>query len=72
MLKCHRDNLLPVLMRTPKFEDSANEYFRFSEQAKDTKRLSTIKTEQVAIRHWKKQLGHVRIHSGSSSLLLKS
>ncbi len=61
LLKCRRENSLPVLKLTPKFADYAEQYFQFYEQVKDAKRGSTIKTERVAIRHWNEHLGHVRL-----------
>lgn len=62
LLKERRDNTLPVLKQTPRFVEYAEEYFRFHEQAKDAKKLSTLKTERVAIGHWNEHLGQVRLN----------
>lgn len=62
ILKGRRDNSLPVLRQTPKFAEYADQYFNFYKQVKDAKRVSTLKTERVAIRHWTEHLGQVRLN----------
>jgi integrase len=52
---------LPILNRTPKFADYAEQYFKYYEQVKDAKRASTLYTERIAINHWIEHLGHVRL-----------
>jgi integrase len=56
-----RKGSLPVLKRTPKFADYAKEYSNYYKQAKDAKRESTLYTERLAVNHWIKHLGHVRL-----------
>jgi integrase len=56
-----RKDTLPVLKRTPKFAQFAEEYLAFHEAAKDTKRASTMKTEGYAIDRWKEHIGSVRL-----------
>jgi integrase len=56
-----RKGALPVLKRTPKFSDYADQYFKYYEQVKDAKRESTVYTEKIIINHWKEHLGHVRL-----------
>ena len=55
--KQRRDQKLPVLKQAPKFDDYADEYFRFYETAKEAKRASTIKTEKINIKKWRTHLG---------------
>jgi integrase len=61
LLTQRRKGALPVLKRTPKFADYADQYFAYYEQVKDAKRESTLETERFAINHWKEHLGHVRL-----------
>jgi integrase len=56
-----RKGKLPVLKRTPKFSDFADEYVEFHKQAKDAKRASTLETEQYAINQWKKRIGNMHL-----------
>jgi integrase len=60
---------LPVLKRTPKFADYADQYLTFHEQAKDAKRASTMATEGYAIARWKEHLGHVRLDKINRKLI---
>jgi integrase len=60
---------LPVLNRTPKFADYAEQYFKYYEQVKDAKRASTLYTERIAINHWIEHLGHVRLDRITRSLV---
>ena len=61
LLTQRRKGALPVLKRTPKFSDYADQYFKYYEQVKDAKRASTLYTEKIIIGHWKEHLGHVRL-----------
>lgn len=61
LLTQRRKGALPVLRRTPKFADYAEEYFNYYKQAKDAKRESTLYTERLAVNHWVEHLGHVRL-----------
>jgi integrase len=61
LLTQRRKGALPVLKRTPKFSDYADQYFAYYEQVKDAKRDSTLYTEKIIIGHWKEHLGHVRL-----------
>ena len=61
LLTQRRKGALPVLKRTPKFSDYADQYFAYFEQVKDAKRESTLYTEKIIINHWKEHLGHVRL-----------
>ncbi len=56
-----RKGNLPVLKRTPKFSEFADEYMEFYQKAKDAKRPSTLETEQYAINQWKKHVGELRL-----------
>jgi integrase len=61
LLAQRRKGLLPVLKRTPKFADYAEQYFNYYQQVKDAKRKSTLYTERINVNHWVKHLGHVRV-----------
>ncbi len=61
MLTQRRKGSLPVLKRTPKFADYAEQYLDYYKQVKDAKRESTLETERGAINHWNEHLGHVRL-----------
>ncbi len=61
LLTQRRKGALPVLKRTPKFADYAEQYFDYYKQVKDAKRESTLYTERIAIKHWTEHLGHVRL-----------
>lgn len=61
LLTQRRKGTLPVLKRTPKFADYADQYLNYYEQVKDAKRESTLYTEKIIINHWKEHLGHVRL-----------
>jgi integrase len=61
LLTQRRKGALPVLKRTPKFSDYADQYFKYYEQVRDAKRESTIYTEKIIINHWREHLGHVRL-----------
>jgi hypothetical protein len=61
LLTQRRKGSLPVLKRTPKFADYAEEYFNYYKQAKDAKRESTLYTERLAVNHWIEHFGHVRL-----------
>ena len=56
-----RKGRLPILRQAPKFGDFCALYQEFHEQAKDTKRTSTLATEGCAIKQWKTHLGNVRL-----------
>jgi integrase len=56
-----RKGMLPVLKRTPKFGEFADQYVEFHEAAKDTKRASTLKTEGYALDRWREHIGSVRL-----------
>ncbi|HEX3718581.1 MAG TPA: tyrosine-type recombinase/integrase [Verrucomicrobiae bacterium] len=60
---------LPVLHRTPKFVDYAEQYFQYYEQVKDAKRASTLYTERIAINHWSEHLGQVRLDKITRALV---
>jgi len=61
LLTERRKGALPVLKRTPKFSDYADQYFKYYEQVKDAKRESTLETERFIVNHWVEHLGHVRL-----------
>jgi len=61
LLTQRRKGALPVLKRTPKFADYAEQYFDYYRQVKDAKWESTLATERFAIDRWKAHLGHVRL-----------
>src|SRR5580658_2199374 len=61
LLSQRRKGALPVLKRTPKFADYAEQYFTYYEQVKDAKRESTLNKERSAINLWNEHLGHVRL-----------
>ena len=61
LLTQRRKGNLPVLKRTPKFADYAQQYFDYYKQVKDAKRESTLYTERLAVNHWIKHLGEVRL-----------
>lgn len=56
-----RKGELPVLRRTPKFEDYAKGYLDYHQTVKDAKRASTLETETHALNRWNEHLGHVRL-----------
>lgn len=61
LLTQRRKGTLPVLKRTPKFADYAEQYFDYYKKVKDAKRESTLYTERLAVNHWIKHLGQVRL-----------
>ncbi len=61
LLTQRRKGALPVLKRTPKFADYAQQYFDYYKAVKDAKRESTLYTERIIINHWIEHLGHVRV-----------
>jgi integrase len=61
LLTQRRKGTLPVLNRTPKFADYAEQYFNYYGQVKDAKRESTLYTERIIIKHWIEHLGQVRL-----------
>ena len=61
LLTQRRKGALPVLKRTPKFDDYAQQYFDYYKAVKDAKRESTLYTERIIINHWIEHLGHVRV-----------
>lgn len=69
LLTQRRKRALPVLKRTPKFADYAEQYFNYYEQVKDAKRESTLETERIAINHWNEHLGHVRLDGITRALV---
>jgi integrase len=69
LLVNRRQGRLPVLKRTPKFADYAEQYFAHYRQAKDAKRASTLETEGYAIERWKEHLGHVRLDKINRTLI---
>src|SRR5437773_9258624 len=60
---------LPVLRRTPKFAEYADQYLDYHRKVKDAKRPSTIETETYALERWKKHLGHVRLDKITRALV---
>ncbi len=52
---------LPVIRRTPKFEDYAKQYLAYYETVKDAKRPKTLQTERTHISHWIAHLGQTRL-----------
>jgi integrase len=60
---------LPVLNRTPKFADYAEQCFKYYDQVKDAKRKSTLYTERIAINHWIGHLGEVRLYRITRALV---
>ena len=69
LLTQRRKGPLPVLKRTPKFADYAEQYFNYYKQVKDAKRESTLYTERLIINHWIKHLGHVRVDRITRALI---
>ena len=64
-----RANALPVLHRTPKFQDYVKEYLAYFEKAKDAKRPKTIKTERVHLDLWVKHVGEIRLHKITRAMI---
>src|ERR1035441_5224797 len=60
LLTQRRKGALPVLKRTPKFADYAQQSFDYYIAVKDAKRESTLYTERIIINHWIEHLGQVR------------
>ena len=56
-----RKGQLPVLRRTPKFADYAEQYLDYYRKVEDIKRTSTLETEGYAIDRWKEHLGEMRL-----------
>jgi integrase len=54
-------NDLPVLKRTPKFADYAEQYLAYFDSVKDAKRPATIQKERGAIKLWKTHMGGLRL-----------
>jgi integrase len=69
LLTQRRKGALPVLKRTPKFADYAEQYFDYYRQVKDAKRESTLYTERIVINHWVDHLGHVRLDRITRALI---
>ena len=67
LLTQRRKGTLPVLNRTPKFADYAEQYFDYYSQVKDAKRESTLYTERIIINHWIEHLGQVPAGSDHAS-----
>ncbi len=63
------DNTLPVLRRSPTFEEYAKQYFDYYEKVKDAKRPATIGKEKTAVRLWNEHLGHVRLHQINRAMI---
>jgi len=60
--KDRRDHTLPVLKRSPKLADYWDEYFKFYAQARDAKRLATIRREKSSRKRWNQHLRDVRLN----------
>lgn len=60
---------LPVLKRTPTFEQCARQYFDFYDKVKDAKRQVTLEGERYIIAHWIEHLGHVRVDRITRALI---
>ena len=61
-LLTHReDDDLPVLKRTPKFSEYADQYLNYFKTVKDAKRPKTLQTESGHLNAWKKHLGDTRL-----------
>jgi integrase len=67
LLLGRRKGQLPILKRTPTFGDFADQYLAFHRAAKDSKRSSTLKTEEYAINQWKSRIGEIRLNKISKS-----
>ena len=68
-LLTHReDNALPVLKRTPKFDEYADQYLDYFKTVKDAKRPKTLQTEAGHLNAWKKHLGDTRLDQIESGL----
>jgi integrase len=52
---------LPILQRTPKFDEYADAYLAHYEIVKDAKRPRTLETERGHLTHWKGHLGATRL-----------
>lgn len=61
LLTRREDNALPVLKRTPKFSEYADQYLDYYKTVKDAKRPKTLQTEAGHLNAWKKHLGDTRI-----------
>ena len=64
-----RKGQLPVLRRTPRFDEYAEQYLDYHRKVKDAKRASTLETETYALDRWKAHLGHVRIDKITRALV---
>jgi len=62
LLVNRRKGSLPVLKRTPLFAEFVDSYLKFYQEAKDSKRDSTMETEKYTLGHWKAHLGHLRLN----------
>jgi integrase len=61
LLTRREDNALPVLKRTPKFSEYADQYLNYYKTVKDAKRPKTLQTESGHLNAWKEHLGDTRI-----------
>lgn len=53
--------ILPTMGRKPRFDDYEAHYLAYHARASGTKRLSTMKTETVHLKHWVAFLGETRL-----------
>jgi integrase len=56
------ENTLPVLRRTPKFGQYAEDYIAYLKQVKDAKRESTITKEECSLSRWRSHLNELRLN----------
>ena len=55
------NNALPILKRTPKFNDYVKQYLAFYDIVKDAKRPRTLETERGHLRMWEEHLHETRL-----------
>jgi hypothetical protein len=61
LLTDREDNALPVLKRTPKFREYADQYLDYFKTVKDAKRPKILQTESGHLNAWKKHWGDPRL-----------
>jgi integrase len=55
------DDTLPVLQRTPKFQDYAKRYLEYIGSGQGAKKWSTVEKEKAILARWTEKLGELRI-----------
>lgn len=64
-----KGNDLPVLRRTPKFNEYVEAYLAHFEKAKDAKRPRTVETERGYLKRWVEHLGETRLDRINRAML---